>query len=118
MDKNFKIKITDELTGKSDILILDLRCPIDIQLSVGVFGKVIMRPPEPLEGSTNNLLFIASAECDYEAKTLYEIVKAVGAVFGGCLIWELSADAPPDEEEADIQAHLTLNTRRYSTGGE
>lgn len=117
MDKNFKIKITDEQTGKSDILILDLRCPIDIQLS-GVFGKVIMRPPGPLEGSANYLLFIASAERDYEAKTLYNIVTAVATVFGGSLVWELSSDRPPGDEGLDIQAYLTLNTRRYSTGNE
>lgn len=118
MNKNFKIKITDEKTGKSDILILDLRCPIDIQLSVMVFGKVIMRPPGPLEGSTNYLLFIASTKRDYETKTLYDIVKAVVAVFGGSLVWELSSDRPTDEEESDTQAYLTLNTRRYSTGNE
>ncbi|WP_418408040.1 hypothetical protein [Alistipes sp.] len=117
MDKDFKIKITDEETGKSDILILDVRCPVDIQLSIGVFGKVIMQPPGTLEG-TSDLLFIASKEHDYEAKTLHKIVKAVALVFGGNLIWELSPDRPKGESESDIRAYLTLNTKRYSIGGE
>lgn len=118
MENEFKIKITDEDTGQSDILNLDVRYGIDIQLSVGVFGKVIMRPPGPLEGSTNYLLFIASTKRDYETKTLYDIVKAVVAVFGGSLVWELSSDRPTGEEDDDIQAYLMLNTRRYSTGGD
>ena len=115
MDKHFKIKITDEQTGKSDTLTLDLGCPIDVQLSVGVFGKVIMQPPGTLEGNTSHLHFIASAEHDYEAKTLHSIAKAVGAVFGGSLIWELSPDRPPGETESDIKAYLILNTKRYDT---
>ncbi len=117
MDKKFKIKITDEKTGKSDVLTLDVRGPVDLQLSLGVFGKVIMQPPGTLEG-TSDLLFIASKEHDYEAKTLHKIVKAVALVFGGNLIWELSPDRPPGEEEPDIKAYLTLNSKRYDTGGE
>lgn len=117
MDKNFKIKITDEKTGNSDVLILDVRCRIDIQLSIGVFGKVIIRPPDTQDGGMNDLLFIVSAEHDYEVKTLHNIVRAVGLVFGGNLIWQLSPDRPPGEEETDILAYLMLNTKRYNTGG-
>lgn len=113
--RDFKIKITDEKTGKSDTLTLDVRYGIDIQLSVGVFGKVIMQPPGQLENGTSHLLFIANAEHDYGAKALFSIAKAVGAVFGGSLVWELSPDRPPGEEESDIQAYLTLNTKRYDT---
>lgn len=115
MDKHFKIKITDEQTGKSDVLTLDVRCGIDVQLSVGVFGKVVLRPPGPLEDGMSHLLFIASAEQDYGAKTLHQIAKAVGAVFGENLVWELSPDRPPGEEQSDIKAYLTLNTKRYDT---
>lgn len=113
MDRHFKIKITDENTGKSDTLTLDLRRPVDIQLSVGVFGKVIMKPPGTEDNSVSYLLFIASAERDYGAKTLHNIVKAAGLVFGGSLIWELSPDRPPKERRKDIQAYLYLNTKRY-----
>jgi len=105
MDRHFKIKITDEQTGKSDTLTLDLRRPIEEQLVA--FGN----------SAKSYLHFIANAERDYEPATLHKIVKAVVALFGGSLVWELSSDYPPDEPQHDIQAFLTLNTKRYDTGG-
>ena len=106
MDKHFKIKITDERTGESKILTLDPRRPMEPQLS---------DKSTPATGGKNYLHFIASPERDYETATLHAVVRAVVAVFGGSLVWEISSDRPPAETETtpEIQAYLTINTKRY-----
>lgn len=110
MDKSFKIKVTDERTGRTDTITLDPCYPFDVQLSIGIFGRVILQPPETMEHCSCNIRFAVNKEHDYKIQTLLRVVHAVGSLFSGTIIWEVEKINPSTADE--LKAFLTITLPR------